>query len=211
MESKNLYYFMAATLLLNVTPGADMVYVITRSLSNGVKGGIVAALGIGLGCLFHVVLATSGLAAVLYKSAWLFNLIRYAGGAYLILLGGQLLFEKPETFYNQLHAAAGERSFTHVFKQGLLTNVLNPKVALFVLAFLPQFIDKQKDNVQLRLALLGLLFTASGILVNVLVALLVGHLGRRLVESPGLVRNQRRISGLALIALGIHVVLIHAP
>ena len=200
----NFWVFALTGLLLNLTPGNDMIYVIARSSGQGIKAGVISALGIGAGCIVHILAAVIGLSAIIAQSAIAFDIIKYAGAAYLIYLGFKSLFSKKKNFtINKLE----EISYNKIFWQGVITNVLNPKVALFFLAFLPQFIDINSGNTSLQILFLGTWFNVVGTLVNMLVALLFGKLGAWLSSSPGFVQWQERITGVLLIALGIKVAL----
>ena len=170
-DLQHFLLFALAALMLNITPGNDMLFVITRSLSYGTKAGIFAALGIGVGCFVHIFASVVGLSLIIRQSEFLFNLIRYAGAAYLIYIGVKSFLEKPSTMLvNQ--AQTNKDSSLKTLRQGAITNVLNPKVSLFFLAFLPQFVDNQADNVTTQILVLGLWFNVSGTVVNVLIALL---------------------------------------
>lgn len=157
--------FVAAMLLLNITPGPDMLYVIARSAGQGRAAGIASALGIGAGCFFHIFAVAFGLAELLRTVPVAYQAIRYAGAAYLVYLGIRTLLSKSEDAPSV--APAG---LSRIFWQGVITNVLNPKVALFFLAFLPQFLDPHASLFR-QTVLLGLLFDASGTIVNIVVAL----------------------------------------
>src|SRR5262245_35646575 len=135
-DPANLIVFMTATLALNLTPGPDMLYVIARSVGQGQKAGVVSALGIGAGCLAHTFAAALGLSALLMSSAVAYDVVKYAGAVYLIYLGVRALMSKSR-FERQSELKPARLS--DIFYQGVVTNVLNPKVALFFLAFLPQF------------------------------------------------------------------------
>ena len=193
--------FVAAALLLNITPGPDMLYVIGRSVGQGRKAGIVSALGIFTGCLVHIVAAAVGLAALLASSALAFDVVRYAGAAYLIYLGVRLLARR-NGLETQTPERAGLRS---VFWQGVVTNVLNPKVALFFLAFLPQFVDARRGSVALQILFLGMVFDTGGTLVNLAVARAGGRLGDLLQRSPRIARWQRWFTGTVFLGLGLRL------
>lgn len=200
----NFWVFALTGLLLNLTPGNDMIYVIARSTGQGIKAGVVSALGIGAGCIVHILAAVIGLSAIIAQSALAFDIIKYAGAGYLIYLGlKSLLAKKKKLSIIKLD----ELSYYKIFWQGVLTNVLNPKVALFFLAFLPQFIDINAGNTTLKILFLGTWFNVVGTIVNILVALLFGKLGAWLSSSPGFVLWQERVTGVLLIALGIKVAL----
>ena len=195
--------FALATLMLNITPGNDMLYVATRSTSQGVKAGIVSALGIAGGCIVHLLAAVIGLSAIIANSALAFDIIKYAGAAYLIYLGVKSILSKQNKF--SINSNVEKKSLSSLFWQGVLTNVLNPKVALFFLAFLPQFIHPEKGNTSLQILLLGLWFNFSGTIVNCIVALLFGKLGNWLADKQAFIKWQNKVTGLLLIGLGIKV------
>jgi threonine/homoserine/homoserine lactone efflux protein len=201
---ENFWVFALTGLLLNLTPGNDMMYVIARSSGQGVKAGVVSALGIGAGCIVHIFAAVIGLSAIIAKSALAFDIIKYAGAAYLVYLGVKSLLSKKKSLTVQKVDAL---SYKKIFWQGAITNVLNPKVALFFLAFLPQFINVQQHNTAMQILFLGAWFDVVGTLVNIFVALLFGKLGAWLSRSPGFVQWQERITGVLLIGLGIKVAL----
>jgi len=205
MIIENFWVFALTALLLNLTPGNDMVYVAARSTSQGSKAGIVSSVGIMLGCMVHIVAAMAGLSAIIASSALAFDIIKYIGAAYLIYLGICSLISKRKTMHP--HTAIKKRSLSNIFWQGVLTNVLNPKVALFFLAFLPQFINVKESNTALQIFFLGTWFNIGGTLVNILVSLLFGKAGKWLSSSPKFIQWQERITGTILIALGIKVAL----
>lgn len=201
----NFWMFALAGLLLNLTPGNDMLYVMARSSGSGIKAGIISALGIGAGCLVHVVAAMAGLSALLAQSALAFDIIKYLGAGYLVYLGIRSLVQKKNSM--QVKGVRDELSFGKIFRQGALTNVLNPKVALFFLAFLPQFINPDKGNASLQILFMGSWFDLVGTLVNIIVAVVFGKLGAWLSSSPGFIRWQDRVTGIMLITLGFKIAL----
>ena len=195
--------FAFASLMLNITPGNDMLYVATRSTSQGIKAGIVSALGIAGGCIVHLMAAVIGLSAIIANSAIAFDIIKYIGAAYLIYLGIRSILSKQNKF--NIAEKVESKSLSKLFWQGVLTNVLNPKVALFFLAFLPQFIHPEKGNASMQILLLGLWFNLSGTIVNIVVALLFGKLGNWLADKQSFIKWQNKITGILLIGLGIKV------
>ena len=197
--------FAFASLVLNITPGNDMLYVATRSTSQGIKAGITSALGIAGGCIVHLLAAVAGLSVIIANSAAAFNIIKYAGAAYLIYLGIKSFLSKKNKF--TINDKVESASLSKLFWQGVLTNVLNPKVALFFLAFLPQFIHPEKGNTALQILLLGLWFNFSGTVVNSIVAILFGRLGNWLADKQAFIKWQNKITGLLLVGLGIKVAL----
>lgn len=180
-----------------------MIYVAGRSAAHGIKAGIVSALGIMGGCIVHILAAVIGLSAVISKSATAFTIIKYLGAGYLIYLGVRCIVNKKKMLV--FSSDARKQSYRNIFWQGVITNVLNPKVALFFLAFLPQFIDRDHSSVHWQILFLGMWFNLSGTLVNIFVACLFGKVGSWLGNSPGIVRWQERITGIILIGLGIKV------
>jgi threonine/homoserine/homoserine lactone efflux protein len=202
-QASVLFAFMAATLALNFTPGADMAYVVARSLGQGRRAGILSALAITVGCMVHIGLATLGLAALLAHSPLTFRLLQYAGAAYLLYIAWRLLLEgaRPED------ASAPSASDRRIFAQGVLTNVLNPKVALFMLAFLPQFVDPARGSPTIQMLILGALFCVSGTIVNAGVALLTARAGRAVGGSSLAAFWLRRVSAGVLALVAVRLVL----
>lgn len=203
----DLALFIGAGLLLNLTPGPDMLLVATRASTQGWRAGMWASLGIGLGCLLHVGLAALGLTAVLAASETAYTVLKLIGAAYLFWIGIQLLWPRQSAGVQPQVAPAKASS---PFWQGVWTNALNPKVALFFLAFLPQFIDMSAPGHSLGLLLLGALFTLNGLLVNLGVALCGVALARRLSGAPklGWLRaHLTRCVGVLFVGLGLRLAL----
>ena len=197
--------FVLATLTLNVTPGPDMFYVIARAAGQGRSAGVVSALGIAAGCVVHTLLVACGIAGLLRTAPAAFEVIKYAGAAYIVYLGVRAL-------RGRRHSEAGPRvapsCLGTVFVQGALTNLLNPKVALFFLAFLPQFADGSRGPVALQILMLGLLFNLLGTTVNVVVALAASFARGRLRSRAGDSAARRWLTGCALIGLGVRLALL---
>jgi threonine/homoserine/homoserine lactone efflux protein len=194
--------FLIASCLLNLAPGPDMLYVMGRSIGQGRRAGTVSALGIFTGTLVHITLAAAGLTAILRSSPAAFNIIRYAGAAYLLYLGLRILIQRD----SRLAAAnLAKVSLWSVFSQGVVTNVLNPKVALFFLAFLPQFVNTRGGNTALDIVLLGMIFNVGGTLVNLAVASTGGLLGNLLRSNPRIARIQQRFTGAVFVGLGLRL------
>jgi threonine/homoserine/homoserine lactone efflux protein len=200
--TESLLPFIIATLALNLTPGPDMLYVSTRSVMQGRRAGIVSALGIAAGALVHTALIASGLATLLKAVPLAYDIVRYAGAAYLIWLGIQTWRSRGGLSTPTLERASDRA----LFRQGMITNLLNPKVALFFLAFLPQFANPEAGSIAVQIILLGCLFNASGTLVNVAVACLASST-RRWIGSPRIERALQWGSGSVFIALGLRLAL----
>jgi threonine/homoserine/homoserine lactone efflux protein len=195
--------FAFAAFMLNITPGNDMIFVATHAVSRGIRGGVMASIGIFIGCLFHVFLAVFGVSAVIAQSPFLFDLIKYLGATYLIYMGAKNLLSKAQVF--DIQQIKTEDSDWKIVKKGVLTNVLNPKVALFFLAFLPQFLPPQYNAVEsaIWILALGLWFDVSGTLVNFGVAYAFGKAGNFLQRIPNFPVWQERFTGLVLVGLGL--------
>ncbi len=208
----HLLVFMAAGWLLNLTPGPDVFYIVTHSLRSGMRAGIVAGFGITAGCFVHIFAAALGVGTLLATSAGAFTLLKYIGGAYLLYLGLRMLLAGPVPRADLADAAAAapERSLRAVFLGGFWTNVLNPKVALFFLAFVPQFIAPGATDKTLAFVLLGVLFNLNAIPVNVGWALAGAWMARRSAVRQGL-HWLDRVAGAMFIGFGIRLALSDAP
>ena len=197
-DTHSLLVFMAAALALNVTPGPDMLYVAARGAAEGRGAGVASALGIAAGTLVHIALVALGLAALLATEPEAATALRLGGAAYLVVLGLRSLLRPAGIADRPLTPATRAR----VFWQGVATNVLNPKVALFFLAFLPQFVDPARGSAPSQVLALGLLFNASGTLVNLAVALASSRAAGRLRRSARAALLLDRATGAVLVALG---------
>jgi threonine/homoserine/homoserine lactone efflux protein len=197
----DLPVFIVAGLVLNMTPGPDTFYILGRSLSQGRGAGIVSALAISTGCLFHTTAAALGLSALLAKSAFAFELVRYAGAAYLIYLGARMIFLRGAQSEDDAKVQPAA-SLWAIYRQGVLTNVLNPKVALFFLAFLPQFIDPATQTRVAAFLLLGIIFTFNGTLWCIALAYFAAQLSGRLRTNRAAHVTLHRGTGVLFVGLG---------
>jgi threonine/homoserine/homoserine lactone efflux protein len=211
----DLPLFALTVLLLNLTPGADMLFVASTGAATGRRAGLLAACGVGAGCLVHVTLAAAGLSALLAASDWAFVTLKWAGAAYLVWMGvGLLRGAKADASDGATEARAAVRPASantrSVFWRGALTNTLNPKVALFFLAFLPQFIAQDARHQALAFVVLGLWVTVSGTLVNLGVGWLAGSASERLTQRASrgdLSQCLRRFAGFVFVGLGVKLAL----
>lgn len=194
--------FFTAAVLLAITPGPGIFYVLTRSLRGGRQEGILSTCGTSLGGLAHVFAAALGLSALLATSSMAFSLVKFGGAAYLIYLGISALRQSEDSL--TLAVAAGPAP--NAFRQGVITEVLNPKTALFFLVFIPQFINPNANAV-FQFVLLGSISIALNTIVDIGVALLAGPLGQWLQTHPKFQRQQRLFTGWGLIGLGAYVAL----
>src|SRR5262245_44275848 len=195
---------MAATLTLNLTPGPDMLYVIARSVSQGRAAGIASALGIAGGCVIHTLTVAFGLSQLLAAVPAAFDAVKYVGAAYLVYLGIRQVRARSNALEPE---RLGPDSIAAVFRQGVTTNVLNPKVALFFLAFLPQFADPRRGSVVAQIVLLGILFNVSGTLVNAGVALAASRAGLWIRGRVGTSPLFRWLTGVVFVGLGLRLAL----
>lgn len=202
-----LAVFLVATVALNISPGPDMLYVISRTLDHGRRAGVVSALGIGAGTLVHTFVAAIGLSAILVSVPVAFELIRYAGAVYLAYLGLRMLITARSEVKGTDSKLTPRSSLVDIFRQGVLTNVLNPKVALFFLAFLPQFVDSTRGNIALQIVALGLIFDTSGTSWNILIAAVAAHARNLLAGRSGFSFVQRKLPGVILLTLAVLVVI----
>jgi threonine/homoserine/homoserine lactone efflux protein len=196
--------FIGVSWALIITPGPDMLYVITRGVTQGRKAGILSAIGVICGILVHTTAAALGLTLILQTSALAFLIVKTLGAAYLIYLGIKAWREKS-TFHLQTSTAIV--SSRRVFWQGVLSNVLNPKVAIFFLAFLPQFVDKGGPHVALQMVMLGLTFAFFGLCFLLMVGYSSGKIGSLLTRQPRYGQFLERLAGAVMIGLGIRLAL----
>jgi len=212
---ENLALFIAAGLLLNLTPGPDVLYIVTHAMRRGVRAGMVAALGITAGCFVHIAAAALGVSALMAASSTAFTVLKWAGAAYLVYVGIRLMLAKSAGIAIDSIAdsprVAGAAGIKSIFFQGFWTNVLNPKVALFFLAFVPQFISPGVDNKAVVFLLLGLLFNINALGVNFGWALAASWLARRLGSLQHGLQWLDRAAGAMFIGFGLKLALSDNP
>ncbi len=222
-DTPQLLAFIVAGLLLNLTPGVDVFYVVSHALRQGVRAGVVASLGIAAGCMVHTLAAALGVSALIAASATAFTVLKWVGAAYLLWMGWGMLRARG-TLNAEAFAPAGGAtsaqgpSLLTIFRRGFLTNVLNPKVALFFLAFVPQFIAPGTAHPALVFLALGLLFNINGLLVSAGWALAAAGMARRMCGSASSAGTAgrgllwiERVAGLLIIAFGLKLALTEAP
>lgn len=204
----NFETFLMAAIILNITPGADTMYILGRSISQGKKAGILSALGISTGSLIHCIVAAFGLSVIIATSAIAFSIIKYLGAAYLILLGWKALMKKSKKEFEIEKLNPKKTSSWSIFVSGILTNILNPKVALFFLAFLPQFISANNTTNALPFIVLGLTFIATGTIWCLALALFSAKLSGKIRKNYRIKIWLDKITGGIFIALGIQLALL---
>lgn len=202
----NYETFLLTGILLNVTPGNDTIFIISRSMAQGKKAGIMSVLGIATGSIVHTFLAAFGLSIIIAKSILVFNIVKYAGAIYLLYIGFKMLTDKAVLNTENL-LESPETDYFKVYRDGVITNVLNPKVALFFIAFLPQFINSNVKNTVLPFLTLGFSFTVTGTIWCLILALFASTFFSKLKENTNITNYINKICGITLIALGIKVAL----
>jgi len=201
-DSHRFWLFFFAALLLAITPGPGIFYVLARTLAGGRREGFQSSFGTFFGGLFHVFAAALGVSAILAASAVAFHTVKYAGAAYLIFLGIKMIHSRNAEMPAETSVPKG-----NAFRQGILTEALNPKTALFFLSFIPQFIAPDRGHIFLQFATLGILSVALNTAADLLVVLLATPLERKLKSSAAFRRRQRTASGIGMISLGAYLAL----
>ena len=198
-DTTSLVFFLGAVVALLVIPGPVVLYIVTRSVSQGTKAGLVSVLGVQFGAIFHVLAAVLGISALLVASATAYAVLKYAGAAYLVYLGIRTLLRRDSS---SQEAACEPMSLRKIFTQGAIVQILNPKSAMFFFAFLPQFVDPSAGSVTNQLLILGAIILTLGIISDGAYALVAGRLGAWLKRRPGFWKFQKYFSGSVYIGLG---------
>ena len=206
MSLTTLFYFLGASILLTLAPGPDNTFIVAQGLSRGRKAAIVTALGMCSGISVHTLAAALGISALLYASAYAFTVVKYAGAAYLFYLAYKAIQEHEIML--RMSETAGPRFFL-LYRRGFIMNVLNPKVGLFFLAFLPQFVDPQGMPVGLQMLLFGLLFMAQAVLLFVSIGFLSGSAGHLILKRPRIARCFSWLSAGVFASLGLRLAFAH--
>ncbi len=198
MNASALSGFLLTSVLLTLAPGPDIMYLLAKSLADGAKSGIALAGGLVSGILFHTTLVLLGAAALIQSSPLALAALKYLGAVYLVYLAWGAFHDDSEL---RIGNAGPSENLPALWRRGLLMNVLNPKVLLFFLAFLPQFISPEGDNISGQIALLGFLFAAQAFLIFTVVALCAGRLRRSLLKKKGIGRTLNRVQGVVLLII----------
>lgn len=213
-DAPQLLLFVAAGWLLNLTPGPDVLYIVSSALKSGVRAGLVAALGIVSGCFVHVFAAAMGVGALLATSATAFTVLKWVGAAYLMWMGLKLLLARDggsPILPADSAKAAVPTDLGRVYRRGFLTNVLNPKVALFFLAFVPQFIAPGTEDKVTAFLLLGLLFNINSLPINFGYAWLAGWASRRVGAVQRAMQGMDRAAGVLFVGFGLRLAMSENP
>ena len=219
MDAHHLLLFIAAGLLLNLTPGPDVLYIVTNALRSGARAGMVAALGITAGCFVHIFAAALGVSALMAASSTAFSVLKWAGAAYLVYVGVRMVLARGSSAgdLNAINSIADgprtscPKALKSIFFQGFWTNALNPKVALFFLAFVPQFITPGIENKPLAFLLLGLLFNFNGLWVNIGWALAAAWMAGRVGAVQRGMHWLERVAGVLFVSFGLKLAFTDAP
>ena len=198
--------FLLTGILLNLTPGNDTIFILSKSIGQGKKAGIVSALGIGTGNIVHTILAAFGLSLIIAKSILLFNIIKFGGAAYLLYIGYKMLTDQSQLKTDGI-ALNSSVDYWKIYKDGIFTNILNPKVALFFIAFLPQFIEPTLKNTVIPFLTLGTTFIITGTIWCFILATFSSAIFNKLKANKKISKYINKVCGLTMIALGIKVAL----
>jgi threonine/homoserine/homoserine lactone efflux protein len=203
MTATTLLYFLGVSMALTIAPGPDNIFVMTQGITRGRRPAIVTALGMCSGVSIHTIAAAFGISALFYSSVLAFNLVKYAGAAYLLYLACMTLKERSSVRL----ANADDRPLSALFKRGFIMNVLNPKVALFFLAFLPQFVSPTSGHVPLQMLLLGLIFMLQAVVIFCIIGYFSGGIGGHLLARPKIARSFDWLTAGVFASLGIRLAL----
>jgi len=204
MEPNNLIYFLSAAVMLTILPGPDMLFVIAQSISLGKKAGISVALGLCTGLIFHTIAAAFGISIIIYNSDVAFMILKYLGVVYLIFLAFMAL--KESTINLNINWQINK---IHLYRKGILMNLLNPKVLLFFLAFLPQFVDQSDGNVSLQMVSLGIIFIIQAIIIFSIVSILASKISEKLITNKKFAKYLKWIKAGILLSIGISLIFVN--
>ncbi|MDJ0832728.1 MAG: LysE family translocator [Gammaproteobacteria bacterium] len=199
MNETQILMFALTSMLVILSPGQDMVLVISRGITQGAKAGIVTAAGVSTGLIGHTALAAVGVGALLTAADGWFMLVKWVGAAYLFYLGLRLIFSKPAMDVRSPQL----KSYRKMFSQGALSNITNPKITVFYFAFLPQFISAEIQNPTAYLLILGIGFSLLTVLIKVPIGYFAGLAAHWIGSRPGIIQNINRVSGSVLIGFGL--------
>ena len=199
------FIFLLSGIILNITPGADTLYILSRSISQGRRAGILSAAGISTGSIIHTCLAAFGLSLILAESALAFNIIKYTGAVYLVYLGIKTITQKDEEGIGSFHADSNSNSLK-IYRQGLITNLFNPKVALFFISFLPQFINQNADRSPVPFIVLGATFITTGTIWCLVLVYSSSFISEKMRQNTDISSILQKVCGAVFIGLGVKLV-----
>lgn len=207
MELTTLLYFLIASVLLTLAPGPDIMYLLAKSLADGTKAGISLALGLTTGLIFHTTLVIIGVAAIIQQSPLAFATLKYIGAAYLLYLAWGAFHAQGNLKLNAVNNSTSSTSFFKLYRRGLIMNVLNPKVLLFFLAFLPQFVNLNSDSVSLQIAFLGFIFGLQTLIIFSLVAICAGKVRDYILNVKNFNKIMGYIQGIVLLFISLALII----
>ena len=202
--TENFFVFLVAGITLNLIPGPDTMYIIGRTISQGRQAGFMSVLGISSGALVHTIAAALGLSTIFITSPLAFNVVKWIGTAYLVYLGGQMIFSPPAEAETQTGKTA-QSNLRRIYRQGLLTNIFNPKVAMFFIAFLPQFVNTEQASTPLPFIFLGTVFVITGTVWCLFVATVAARASTTVRSNSYLLNIVQKFTGLLFIGLGVRL------
>lgn len=204
MDLSTFLYFLVASVLLTIAPGPDIMYLLAKSLADGARSGIALAFGLCTGLIFHTTLVIIGVAAVIQQSPTAFAVLKYAGAAYLLYLAWGAFHAQGDLKLNTVNKSA---SYFKLYRRGVIMNVLNPKVLLFFLAFLPQFVNLNSDSVSLQIAFLGFIFGLQTLIVFSLVAVCAGKVRDYILNIKSFNKIMGYVQGIVLIGISLALII----
>ena len=204
MDLSTFLYFLVASVLLMIAPGPDIMYLLAKSLADGARSGIALAFGLCTGLIFHTTLVIIGVAAVIQQSPTAFAVLKYAGAAYLLYLAWGAFHAQGDLKLNTVNKSA---SYFKLYRRGVIMNVLNPKVLLFFLAFLPQFVNLNSDSVSLQIAFLGFIFGLQTLIVFSLVAVCAGKVRDYILNIKNFNKIMGYVQGIVLIGISLALII----
>ena len=204
MELSTFLYFLIASVLLTLAPGPDIMYLLAKSLADGARSGISLALGLCTGLIFHTTLVIIGVAAIIQQSPLAFAALKYAGAAYLLYLAWGAFHAQGDLKLNTVNKS---NSYFKLYRRGVIMNILNPKVLLFFLAFLPQFVNLNSDSVSLQIAFLGFVFGLQTLIVSSLVAICAGKVRDYILNIKNFNKIMGYVQGIVLIGISLALII----
>ncbi|MEA0564018.1 LysE family translocator [Lysinibacillus irui] len=202
MEISTLFAFLGAAIILTIMPGPDNLFVLAQSITQDKKAGIATSLGLCTGLLVHISAAVLGISAIIYQSTIIFSIVKFAGAAYLLYLAWQSFRAKGDPFSLQQQNV---QAYVKLYKKGILMNILNPKVSLFFLALLPQFVHPSQGHVALQMLILGIVFLVQALVLFILFSLFAGKVRNVIIGQPVIAKRLNMIQGILFIFIGIQI------
>jgi len=202
VEISTLFAFLGAAIILTIMPGPDNLFVLAQSITQDKKAGIATSLGLCTGLLVHISAAVLGISAIIYQSTIIFSIVKFAGAAYLLYLAWQSFRAKGDPFSLQQQNV---QAYVKLYKKGILMNILNPKVSLFFLALLPQFVHPSQGHVALQMLILGIVFLVQALVLFILFSLFAGKVRNVIIGQPVIAKRLNMIQGILFTFIGIQI------